>query len=123
MCCWCAFRSRNEAEASSSARVPVGLIEREPGRPRTSRVRLFEAKALTSFPAGLLIRDYNEEIFFVWQTSMPVSANGLIILGAGVNADGILWARASSIRVRIVEMVGIGALVQIARCRRIEWSL
>ena len=39
---------------------------------------------------------------------MPVSANGLIILGAGVNADGILWARAASIWVRIVEMVGIG---------------
>jgi hypothetical protein len=39
---------------------------------------------------------------------MPVSAIGRIIFGAGVSADGILWARAASIRVRIVAVVGIG---------------
>jgi hypothetical protein len=38
---------------------------------------------------------------------MPVSAIGRIIFGAGVSADGILWASAVSIWVRIVEAVGI----------------
>jgi hypothetical protein len=38
---------------------------------------------------------------------MPVSVNGRIIFGAGVSADGILWASAASIWVRIVEVVAI----------------
>jgi hypothetical protein len=53
---------------------------------------------------------------------MPVSAIGRIIFGAGVSADGILWASATSIWVRIVEVVGMRVSIRFIFAYAYLWA-
>jgi hypothetical protein len=68
-------------------------------------VRLFEAKTLTSFPAGLLIGDYNEENFFVRQAYFP---------GGNITVTGLHWCKVGP------KTVGLAALTGKILCRKTQ---